>query len=186
MDGGTEDAESERSQSVTFTDPLIDSDPNDEEKERRCPTRENGSPLRKRIVSRRTRGTKRVHQATTLPPRGAMTEAEKEMLVKLNDLEDDSKGLKNEEAILTLVMIMREEKRPFVHFRLLEIVLNSNERILKSLSVSDQFILVLFNWLNLYSKSEAWSDVLVDVLKVLGKLPLSQADIHQVKLKIKK
>lgn len=105
---------------------------------------------------------------------------------KLKELTEYSGGLRNEEGVFTLVMIMKEEKRPLIHERLMEMVLQSGEAILQKLAISNQFLPILHDWMGLYLKNEAWSEVLKKIVRVFGKLPLKKEDLREIKIRFKK
>eukprot|EP00210_Caulerpa_lentillifera_P001203 g1159.t1 len=111
---------------------------------------------------------------------------EEQLLGRLDELVDDSGGLKSEPMILTLVMIMREQHSPLVQSRLLDIIFSSNSRIQQKMIEANMFLSILHHWLEKNMKVKETKEVLLKIIKVLENLPLSKQDIREIRLKIQK
>jgi len=139
-----------------------------------------------RSIVKRTKFAKAKTKKRGLCPRSEPTEEEKDRMARLKDLSGVSSGLKNEDNAWTTVMIMKEETSGLIHLAILEMILASGEKILKKLMTFSQFLPVLYDWLNLYSKTGDWSDVAEKVVDLLSILPMNKEDVQIFHLKVRK
>ena len=166
------------------TPKVTESEMSDNESRIKGTTQKEEMPRRKRQGSRRTKAGQMA--VTEVPPREPRTDAENAMLQNLAELRDTSGGLKSADDILSVVMIMKEDKRPWIHDGLLEILLKTTDKILERLLKLNQFLPVLYNWLLLYAKTETWNEIVINILKLFGKLPITKEDAREVRIKIKR
>lgn len=113
-------------------------------------------------------------------------EDEDKLLDRLDELVDHSGGLKSEPLILTLVMIMREEQPPSVQSHLLDIISKSSSMLQQKMLEANMFLGILHHWLEKNMKTTETKNVLLKILNVFEKLPMSKEDIREIRIKVRK
>ena len=126
--------------------------------------------------------------ASPLPPAEHSEVAEETKLATLIELTNPDGGVKDEKAVLTVVMLMHAEQRPRIQERLLEMVMRSSNAILAAFLTTKQFLPSLYNWMSVYSKkgNQQWSEVLIKIVQLFGKLPMSRDEIRELRNRLKK